>query len=178
MQIFDIENCLKSMSIIVDTREQPSDRALQRYESFGVPYRRQTLNYGDYTYNFIKPDGEEFFPNDVTLGGDVIVERKKDLEELSQCLCQSRDRFRAEFERAKEANASIYLLIEDANWEKLMHGKYRTKFNPKAFLSSLVAWMVRYDIKVIFCQHEISGQMIKEILYRELKERLENGQYD
>lgn len=173
----EIENCLESMSIIVDTREQPSGRALHRYESFGVPYQRQKLDYGDYTYNFTLPNGVSYFLDDESIYPDVIVERKMDLEELSQCFCQSRKRFKAEFERALSHKANIYLLIEDGNWEKLLHGRYNTRFNSKAFTSSLVAWMVRYNIKVIFCQHEISGKLIKEILYRELKEKLESGFY-
>lgn len=177
MEIFEIEECLKSLSILVDTREQPSERALQRYESFGVPYRRQTLQYGDYTYNFVLPNGMEYFQNDTTVSGDVIIERKKDLEELSQCFCQSRDRFRREFERASDANATIYLLVEDASWEKLIRGKYNTKFNSKAFFASLTAWIARYNLKPIFCRHEVSGELIKEILYRELKDRLERGVY-
>ncbi len=177
MELFDIESCLNSMSVLTDTREQPSDRAQKRYQTFGVPFRRQTLNYGDYTFNFVMPDGKEYYQEGVTISPDVMIERKKDLEELSQCFCQSRDRFRREFERAAEAGASIYLIIEDSSWEKLLTGKYNTKFNCKAFTASLVAWMIRYNIKPIFCKHEVTGRLIKEILYRELKDRLERGVY-
>lgn len=173
----EIEECLKSMTVLCDTREQPSKRSTQRLDSLGVPYRRQTLNYADYTYNFVLPDGSELFPEGVQVNGHAVIERKMNLEELSQCFCQSRKRFKAEFERIKANNASVYLLIEDGNWEKLIHGKYKTKFNSVAFTASLTAWMSRYNVKVIFCQHEISGQLIKEILYRELKERLESGFY-
>ena len=177
MDVFQIEDCLDSIQIIIDTREQPSKRAQKRYESFCAHYKRQTLNYGDYTYNFRLPDGKMLFDDEETIKGHVIIERKQDLVELSQCFCQSRERFEREFERAKENNATIYLLVEDANWENLINGKYNTKFNSKAFLASITAWMARYDIKIIFCKSETSGRMIKEILYRELKERLENGKY-
>lgn len=177
MDIFQIESCLKSMQIVVDTREQPSKRAEERYNAFSAPYKRQTLSYGDYTYNFRLPSGEWLFNADETIKGHAVVERKQDLMELSQCFCQSRARFEREFERAKECNAAIYLLVENASWENLINGKYATKFNPKAFLASITAWMARYDIKIIFCKAETSGKLIKEILYRELKERLENGKY-
>lgn len=165
------------MSVLIDTREQPSERANQRFNSFGVPFRRKKLNYGDYTYNFILPNGEQLHEEDKPINPDVVIERKKDLEELSQCFCQSRERFKAEFERAKQNNASVYLLVEDATWEKLLRGKYKTRFNSKAYTASLVAWMIRYDIKIIFCRHETSGELIKEILYRELKNKLEGGFY-
>lgn len=165
------------MSVLIDTREQPSERASQRFDSFGVPYRRQKLNYGDYTFNCILPDGNELYSADSAINPEVVIERKKDLEELSQCFCQSRDRFRREFERAKEADSKIYLLVEDATWEKLLRGRYKTKFNSKAFIASIIAWSIRYNIQLIFCKHEVSGELIKEILYRELKDRLERGVY-
>ena len=177
MNNFEIDDCLDSMQVVVDTREQPSKRAQKRYESFCVPYTRQTLSYGDYTYNFRLPSGQMLFNDSDTIKGHVVVERKQDLVELSQCFCQSRDRFEREFQRAKESGATIYLLVEDASWENLINGKYATRFNAKAFLASITAWMARYDIKIIFCKSETSGRMIKEVLYRELKERLEHGFY-
>lgn len=177
MTRFEIEDCLKSMQIIVDTREQPSKRAVDRYESFGCPWRRQTLAFGDYTFNFLKPDGSELYSDNVTINPAAVVERKMSLTELSGCFCQSRDRFRAEFERAAGAGSSVWLLVEDASWEKLINGKYGTKFNPTAFMASLTAWSIRYNIRIIFCRKESSGRIIREILYRELKERLERGDY-
>lgn len=177
MERFEIEDCLKSMEILVDTREQPSQRATDRYESFGCPWQKRTLNFGDYTYNFLLPNGEKLFSDEITVSGHAVIERKMSLTELSGCFCQSRDRFKAEFERATAAGASIYLLVEDATWEKLLTGKYKTRFNPAAFTASLIAWSIRYNIKPIFCRKESSGRIIKEILYRELKERLERGEY-
>ena len=177
MERFEIEDCLKSMEILVDTREQPSQRATDRYESFGCPWQKRTLNFGDYTYNFLLPNGEKLFSEEITVSGHAVIERKMSLTELSGCFCQSRERFKAEFERATAAGASIYLLVEDATWEKLLTGKYKTRFNPAAFTASLIAWSIRYNIKPIFCRKESSGRIIKEILYRELKERLERGDY-
>lgn len=177
MERFEIEDCLKSMEILVDTREQPSQRATDRYESFGCPWQKRTLNFGDYTYNFLLPNGEKLFSDEITVSGHAVIERKMSLTELSGCFCQSRERFKAEFERATAAGASIYLLVEDATWEKLLTGKYKTRFNSAAFTASLIAWSIRYNIKPIFCRKESSGRIIKEILYRELKERLERGEY-
>ena len=177
MEPYEIENCLHTLEILVDTREQPSERAERRYQSFGSPYRRVTLDYADYTYNFILPDGRPAFSTESPVCGHAVIERKADLVELSGCLCQSRERFEREFQRARDHGASIYLLVEDANWENLIHGHYKTRFNPNAFEASLLAFMVRYDLKLIFCKKETSGKLIRDILYRELKERLERGIY-
>lgn len=173
----EIENCLGSMSVIVDSREQPSARAKKRYQQFGCPYSRQKIEYGDYTYNFTLPDGRLLWlPGDM-IKPSVSIERKMDLGELSNCFTHDRARFKAEFERAILNNASIYLLVEDATWENLINGRYQTQFRPKAFLASMTAWMARYNIRPIFCKSETSGILIREILYRELKERLEGGVY-
>lgn len=177
MEKIDIEACLKSMSVLIDTREQPTERAKKRYQSFGVPYHRQKLNYGDYTYNFRLPNGQDLFEVDIPVDGKAVIERKMNLEELSSCFTHERDRFKAEFERAKQNNANVYLLVENASWENLINGKYKTKYNSKAFISTICAWSVRYNIKIIFCKSETTGRLIKEILYRELKEQLEQGVY-
>lgn len=177
MNPIEIKDCLDSMIILVDTREQPSSRAIKRYESFGCPYERKKLEYGDYTYNFKLPDGKWLFEPDMKVEGHAIIERKMNLEELSGCFCQQRDRFRREFERACQSSAKIHLLIEDASYEKIINHRYKTKFEPNAFLASLTAWSARYGISVEFIQHELSGRLIKEILYRELKERLEAAFY-
>ena len=68
--------------------------------------------------------------------------------------------------------------MENANWENLIAGKYRSKLNPKAFLASVAAWTIRYDLNLIFCKEETSGVLIREILYRDLKERIERGELD
>lgn len=176
MTIFEIQDCLDSMSILIDNREKPSDRAEKRYKLFNCPYQRGTLNYGDYTYNFILPDGNKLHES-TPICGDVVIERKMNLEELSSCFCQQRPRFTSEFERAAEHGAKVYLLTENATWENLINGRYKTKFNQKAFLASITTFMARYNISIIFCKEETSGKLIKEILYRELKERLERGCY-
>ncbi|MCQ2544527.1 MAG: ERCC4 domain-containing protein [Lachnospiraceae bacterium] len=188
MDIFEVENCLNTMSVIVDKREQPGERADKRYSGFNIPYSRATLNYGDYTYNAVLPDGTPIYDESKTVFPKVVVERKMDLDELANCFtlkqdkeCKAlklRNRFEREFYRATQNGARCYLLIEDSNFEKLLNHRYNSKFSPKAFFASLMAWQARYDLHVVFCQKELTGKIIKEILYRELKERLENGEYD
>ena len=176
MEAFEEQVILDSFEIIIDTREQPTKKAEERYKAFEVPHSRHTLSYGDYTYNLTLPGGK-LHDTSVTVQPPCIVERKMDLDELAMCFTRSRARFQAEFERAKQNNARIYLLVENGSWEKLIGHKYRSKYNPVAFLASLTAWMVRYDLQVIFCSPLTSGRMIKELLYRDAKERLERGEF-
>ena len=172
------QEVLQSIEILVDTREQPTRRAMKRYERFKCPHRRCTLSYGDYAYNATLPDGKRIYDVTETISPACVIERKMSLDELAACFCKGRERFVKEFERARESNARVFMIVENANWENLLNGKYRTKMNANAFVASLVAFMIRYNMNLLFCKEETSGDLIKEILYRDLKERLERGEFD
>lgn len=182
MDIFDQKAVLNTFSILYDTREHDTPRARKRYKAFGVPCHRASINYGDYTYNATLPDGKPIFQirrqdNYLSISPPCVIERKMNLDELAGCFTHSRARFIREFERAIDHGARIYLVCENATWEGLISGNYRSRFHPNAFLASLEAWMVRYNMNITFCKEETSPRLIKEILYRELKERLERGEY-
>lgn len=177
MTTFEQREVLDTFEILHDSREQDTARAQKRYASFGVPHQKAVLSYGDYTYNATLPDGSKIYNVSDTISPVCAIERKMDLDELAACFTRGRSRFQREFERAQEHGSRIYLLCENSNWENLLNGKYGSRFNANAFAASITAWMVRYNANVIFCKEETSGRIIKEILYRDLKERLENGQY-
>lgn len=176
MERDEMRSILSSMIVLVDRREQPTKRAQRRYEAFGVPYRRATLSYGDYTYNVLLPDGSWMFDEDQTIYPTVAIERKMNLDELASCFTHSRERFEREFQRAKDQGARIFLLVENASWENLMNGKYSSRFNQRAFFASLCSWMIRYNIQPVFCKEESTGKIIRELLFRDLKNRLELGE--
>ena len=69
------------------------------------------------------------------------------------------------------------MLIENASWEKVISGKYRSKMSPNALMASMTAWMARYDTQIVMCDEIISSVMIREILFREVKERLAEVEY-
>lgn len=177
MDIFTQKQILRSFEILVDTREQDTKRSKKRYEAFGVPYKKATLEYGDYTYNAELPHGKIYDISN-TISPSCVIERKMNLDELASCFTHGRQRFQREFERAAKNGCRIYLICENANWENLLNGKYRSRFNSNAFAASATAWMIRYNMNVIFCKEEASGRLIKEILFRDLKERLERGEFD
>ena len=157
------------MKICVDSREQATKQSERRYADFGVPWERCKLDFGDYSAVFMLPDGTEF-----SLKDKVVVERKMSLTECCGCFTHDRPRFTREFERAKQAGARTYLLIEEASWEKAYNGKYRSQMKPQALVASMLAWLARYDCQIIMCKAETSGKLIHDILYREAKERLTN----
>lgn len=169
MNPFEVSRALKNLTLIVDTREQDTDRLRRRIRQTGLSFVRQKLDFGDYSAKTTLDNGTEF-----DISSSVSIERKMNLDELCACYCKGRKRFTREFDRAKSAGAKVYLLIENANWEKAYNGSYRSKMSPQALTASLFAWLARYNCQIIFCKEETSGKIIREILYREMKERLES----
>lgn len=163
MEHWDVENALKQMTVLCDTREQPTSRSKRRLAQIGTEIERVKLDYGDYSARCPALD----------LRDKVVIERKMDLNELSGCFCQQRDRFIREFERAANAGARTYLLIENASIDDAYAHRYNTKMTPQAMVANLWAWCARYDCKLVFCSAMNSGKVIHDILYREMKERLE-----
>ena len=173
MNNFDLEKTLSTMTIICDSREKPTDEAKKRWESFGVPYRIQALKSGDYTAEFILPNGETFSLENIS-----VIERKMSIDEICGNFCQNRARFIREFERIKEAGAKAYVIVEGASWEAIYNHRYRSQMSPQALVASLTAWMARYNAHIIFCRAETFPKLCREILYREAKEILTNMEVD
>ena len=163
MHPVEVKAALESMVILVDTREQDTPRLRARLRQMGVPYERCKLDFGDYS---VKCDA-------LSLADTVCIERKMAISELCHCYCQERPRFEREFERAKKAGARIYLLTEDATWEDIYAGKYRSQMKPESLVASILAWVARYNCHLLFCKSSTTGKLIKDTLQRELKERLE-----
>lgn len=162
MHPVEVKHQLSNMVCLVDTREQDTVRARKRLTSIGLPVERVTLPFGDYSARCECLD----------LRNSVSIERKMSLDEIAHCYCQDRKRFEREFERARTSNAKIYILIENANWEKAYAGVYRSQMKPEALIASMTAWLARYNCQILLCQEETSGQLIHDVLYREMKERL------
>lgn len=167
MHPFEIEQALDGMVCLLDTREQATTRLRARLKQINLPYERVALPFGDYSCKCPLPGG-----NWLDLKNTVCIERKESANELCNCFTHDRARFEREFERAKAANARLYLLVENTTLEMLYGGHYRSKVLPKAVIASLFAWIARYDCRLIMCREQTGGLVIREILRREAKERL------
>lgn len=168
MHPVEAKAALESMVILVDTREQDTPSLRARLAKMECPWERRKLDFGDYSVACDVLD----------LSGKVAIERKMNLDELCNCYCKDRQRFEREFIRAKEAGAKVYLLIENGSWDEAYTGKYRSQMRPESLVASIQAWLARYDCQIIFCGQQFTGRLIRDILYRELKERLEDSHAD
>lgn len=169
----EIEHILKSLTILVDTREQPTLRASERYAQFGCEFERRALRFGDYSARLTGIDGEE-----ISLESVICIERKMDLGELCNCFCRGRERFRREFERAKNAGAVVYLLIENDSLDAAYEGTYRSKMHPNSLTASIFSWCIEFEIVPLFISSKRSGKLIHDILYREARWWLEKQEVE
>lgn len=167
---FEIQDMLKGMTILIDTREQNTPAFRRRVKDMGCPVERAKLDYGDYSCKTVLPSGDVY-----SLADKVCIERKMNFDELCQCYTKGRQRFQREFERAAANGAKTILLVENADWSKAFREDYRSQLSGNALIASMLAWSDRYNIHNYFCDPADSGKLIYKILYYALKERLERG---
>ena len=162
---------MDSAVLLLDTREQDTHRQDARLRDIGWPVERVALPVGDYSAKFPLPCGAW-----LDLSDKVVIERKFALDELIGNYTRGRGRFVREFERA--GTCKIYLLVENATWENIYAGKYRSKMQPQSLVASMLAWMARYNCQLLMCKAETGGKLIRDVLYREAKEILESDKGD
>lgn len=161
----EILDQLRQMAVVADTREQVNGHITTYLKEKGVTIISRKLDIGDYACQI----------GDLSFERDFVVERKHNLDELVGNMTADRDRFEREFIRSKAFGTKVFLLIEDASWDDIILGNYRSKMQPKALRASLMAWQAQYNVTVIFCRHEHSPQMIHELLMYSARKELIYG---
>lgn len=164
------------MVIQIDSREHKWEmaRVQRQLESLGVKTIVSKLYVGDY----------QSLDN-----GRLVIDRKKDLQELCGNVCQQHERFRAELLRAQEAGIQIIILCEhgsditslqdvyfwqnprkhEVKWKTVNGRKIKTVESSKAvdgeqLYKSLITMRDKYGVRFEFCTKDITGQRIKELL--------------
>ena len=164
------------MVLQIDSREHKWEmaRVQRQLESLGVKTIVSKLYVGDY----------QSLDN-----GRLVIDRKKDLQELCGNVCQQHERFRAELLRAQEAGIQIIILCEhgpdinnlqdvyfwqnprkhEVKWKTVNGRKIKTVESSKAvdgeqLYKSLITMRDKYGVRFEFCTKDITGQRIKELL--------------
>ena len=164
---------LKSMVVLVDTREQENKHITDYLEKKKIAYVKRALPAGD--YSVMIPKNEEFgIMRDIYLNLDredgILIERKNSAEELAGNLGRNRDRFENELEKMK--GAEKHLIVEKGNWSDIFAGRYNSLVTSASYRGSLMAFMTRYGLHVHFVEKTISPAFIVELLARKIKETL------
>lgn len=164
------------MQIQVDTREHAKEweRIKDQFDALGVQYFRSKMYVGDYQ-SLDNPR--------------LVIDRKKDLQEIVGNVCQQHERFKAELLRAKEQGIKLVILCEHGadikrledvyfwqnprkyqiRWKTVNGKRVKDVISARAvdgnqLYKSLCTIRDRYNVDFVFCRKEETGQKIIEIL--------------
>jgi len=165
----ELKRLLKSLALIIDTREKANGHITGYFQQKGIPFISQALPFGDYSY-MLPACPELGLVRDMHFTGAAVIERKNGLEELSGNLAQHRERFENEFLRA--GGCDVTLMIEGGSYADIAAHRYRTELSEKAFLASLMTFEARYGIRTAFVPAELAGRYIYSRFYYHLREFL------
>lgn len=149
------------MVIQIDTREHKWERARieMQLSKAGVKTISSKLYVGDYQ-SLDNPR--------------VVIDRKKDLQELCGNVCQQHERFRKELLRALDAGIKIIILCEHGAdiacledvyfWDNPRIAKSPKATTGKSLYASLCTIRDKYNVQFEFCQKSETGNRIMELL--------------
>lgn len=146
------------MVIQVDSREQKYEHVTRYFDSQGIKWVKSKCVVGDYV-NLENPM--------------VVIDRKKDLQEVAGNVCQQHDRFVRELELARDLGYRLIVLVEEPSITTLTNVcswyNFRRRTNPKAIdgkrLYKIMKTMSdKYGFEWQFCKKEECGKRITELL--------------
>lgn len=161
---------LKSMKIIVDTREKNNYHILEYWDNSKIEYIKKSLEFGDYSF-FIPANIDLGIMKDIHFDKEIVIERKNSLDELCGNLGKNRQQFENELLRATKGRKFI-LMVEDATFQNLLRGNYRSLLSSKALFSSLMTFQNRYNVIITFMEKDCVYQYIYNTFYYYLRELL------
>ncbi len=172
----EIELLLKNLVIMCDTREQKNEHITDYFKKHKIDNRSMKLDSGDYSCYIRSNDSTKKLIGERNYYFDslVCIERKNSVDELSQSI-KDRVRFEYEFMRLINNNTKTMILVEDAvGYVNILKGEYKSDYQPKAFLGSLIAFEARYNFSTIFLDKTYSGNFIYFTLYYHAREYLKS----
>lgn len=146
------------MVIQVDSREQKYEHVTNYFDSQGIKWVKSKCVVGDYV-NLENPM--------------VVIDRKKDLQEVAGNVTKDHERFVRELELAKELGYRLIVLVEEPNITTLTNVcswyNFRRRTNPKAIngrtLYKIMKTMSdKYGFEWQFCKKSECGKRIVEVL--------------
>lgn len=168
----EITAILKTLTIVIDTREQVNDHILQYLRKHDIPFVNRAIKTGDYACMI--PANEKFgIKRDIWLSSRI--ERKAHMDEITGNLQKdTKTAFENELIRAKDI--PFTLLCEDADgYGKMIRGEYRSQYKPLSLLGMLNSFKYRYNFEIVYLDRKYSGNFIYYHFYYQAKDLLKNG---
>lgn len=161
---------LNSMEILIDTREKSNNHITDYLDRKEVKYKSKKLEFGD--YSFMLPANKTLgIVKDIYFNNEISIERKANLEELSNNFTHDRTQF--ENELIRSTGSKLILMIENAaGYRNIIEHNYRTQYKSKSFLATLHSFKHRYNMDTVFIEPELAGNFIFYSFYYWLRENI------
>lgn len=155
---------MNKISIIYDTREQKPLTFERFLENNNLELIKDTLSCGDYTLGG--------FDIPCQIDDSIIIERKKDCQELIGNLGTNWERFKNELEQMSKFKHKFILVCGDQNFQWLYDKKY-TKLSPAFIFRQLAQIQINYGISIIFLGNRES---VEEYIFRIFKRIIDKNE--
>jgi ERCC4-type nuclease len=163
----ELKKLLKSAVVLTDTREQENEHILTVLDKLKVQHKPFALPYGDYSI-MLPASPEHGIQRDVYYINDIMIERKRNLNELAGNFTTGRERFKDEMIRAGAIRK--YLIVECASgYAAILGHMYNAQLSEKSFYASLLSFQARYDLNVIFIEPQLTAEVIWGLLYYHIR---------
>lgn len=168
----ELKKLLDTLTIVVDTRENVNDHILRYLHEKKIPHVNKKLDTGDYSA-MIPKNPELGIMRDIYL--EAFVERKNSVNEITGNLQKdTRKAFENELIRS-QGKSFLFICEELDGYKKIVTGDYRSRYNPKALLGTLLSFQIRYGFRIEYIDKKFSGNYIYHHLYHYAREYLKKG---
>lgn len=149
--------------ILTDTRQQKENHILKTFDKQNIIHIRTGLPSADYMalrYN-----------RGFKLDYSILIDTKKDLEEISGNLCntQNHERIKREIEKAKELGCKDFIFLIGDNkinttQDLLNWTSKRTKVTGNVLYKIMKTMTAKYGVRFIICKKNMMGEKIIKLL--------------
>ena len=151
--------------ILTDTRQQKEDHILKEFDKQGFLHIRTGLPSADYMA--LRHNNEQGFYLDYS----VLIDTKKDIEEIAGNLCnsQSHERIKREIFKGQELGAKEFIFLINGGKVKTIEDlqnwtSKRTKVKGTTLLKIMNTMKQKYNVRFIIVPKKNMGQIIIKLL--------------
>lgn len=156
---------LNNFIILTDTRQQKEEHILKEFDSQGILHIRTGLPSADYMA--LRYDNKQSFYLDYS----ILIDTKKDIEEIAGNLCNtsSHERIKREISKGRELGAKQFIFLINGDKVKTIQDlqnwtSKRTKVKGSTLLKIMITMKNKYGVRFIIVPRAKMGEKIIEIL--------------
>ena len=156
---------MNNFIILTDTRQQKEEHIIKEFDKQGILHIRTGLPSADYMA--VRYDNEKGFYLDYS----ILIDTKKDIEEIASNLCNSQNhqRILREIQKGKDLGAKQFIFLINGGKVKTIEdlqnwSSKRTKIKGSVLLKIFKTMSQKYEVKFLIVPKKNMGEMIMKLL--------------